>query len=106
MAINGNLRVTPEKMISISGQFGNSNNTVKNLTDQMLNIATALKSTWGGEAANVYYQKVSGLQGDMNKLHKMIKEHTDDLQLMAKTYQTAEKANQATASSLKVDQIP
>ena len=106
MAISGNLRVTPEKMISISGQFGNSNNTVKNLTDQMLNIATALKSTWGGEAANVYYSKVSGLQGDMNKLHKMIKEHTDDLQLMAKTYQTAEKANQATASSLKVDQIP
>lgn len=105
MAISGNLRVTPEKMISISGQFGNSNNTVKNLTEQMLNIATALKSTWGGEAANVYYNKVNGLQGDMNKLHKMIKEHTDDLSQMAKTYQTAERANQATASSLKVDQI-
>ena len=106
MAINGNLRVTPEKMISISGQFGDANNTVKNLTTSMLNIATALKSTWGGEAANAYYQKLNGLQGDMNKLHKMIKEHTDDLMLMAKTYQTAERANQATAASLKVDQIP
>lgn len=106
MAISGNLRVTPEKMISISGQFGNSNGTVKNLTTQMLNIASALKSTWGGEAANAFYQKLNGLQGDINKLYKMIKEHTDDLQLMAKTYQTAERANQATASSLKVDQIP
>ncbi len=105
MAISGNLRVTPEKMISISGQFGNSNNTVRNLTTSMLNIATALKSTWGGEAATIYYQKLNGLQGDMNKLHKMIKEHTDDLQLMAKTYQTAERANQATAASLKNDQI-
>ncbi len=106
MAISGNLRVTPEKMISISGQFGSSNSTVKNLTNNMLNIASALKSTWGGEAANTYYQKLNGLTNDMNKLYKMIKEHTDDLQLMAKTYQTAERANQATASSLKVDQIP
>lgn len=105
MAISGNLRVTPEKMIAISGQFGDSNNTIRNLTTSMLNIATALKATWGGEAATVYYQKVNGLQGDMNKLYKMVKEHTDDLQLMAKTYQTAERANQATASSLKNDQI-
>lgn len=106
MAITGNLRVTPEKMISISGQFGNSNNTVNNLTNSMLNIASELKSTWGGEAATAFYSKLSGLQGDMNKLHKMVKEHTDDLQLMAKTYQTAERANQATAASLKIDQIP
>lgn len=106
MAISGNLRVTPETMINISGQFSTSNNSVKNLTNQMLNIASALKSTWGGEAANVFYQKLNGLQNDINKLFKMIKEHTDDLQQMAKTYQTAERANQATASSLKVDQIP
>ena len=85
MAISGNLRVTPEKMIAISGQFGDSNNTIRNLTTSMLNIATALKATWGGEAATIYYQKVNGL--------------------MAKTYQTAERANQATASSLKNDQI-
>ena len=106
MAITGTLRVTPEKMITISGQFGQSNETVKNLTNSMLNIATELKSTWGGDAANTYYGKVNGLQGDMNKLYRMIKEHTDDLMLMAKTYQTAERANQATAASLKVDQIP
>lgn len=105
MAISGNLRVTPEKMLAIAGQFGDSNNTVRNLTTSMLNIATALKSTWGGEAATVYFQKVNGLQGDMNKLHKMVKEHTDDLQLMAKTYQVAERASQAAAATLKNDQI-
>lgn len=105
MAIDGILRVTPEKMISISGQFGNSNNTVKNLTTGMLNIASELKPVWSGEAATAFYAKLNGLQGDMNKLHKMIQEHTEDLAQMAKTYQTAERANQATASSLKVDQI-
>lgn len=106
MAITGTLRVTPEKMISISGQFGESNAQVKSLTDQMLNIATALKNTWGGEAATTFYGKVNGLQPDMNKLYKMVKEHTDDLMEMAKLYQEAEQRNQQTGTSLKVDQIP
>ena len=100
MALNGNLRVTPETMISISGQFGECNNQVKNLTNQMMNIASELSGSWAGEAAQAFYGKLKGLEPDMQKLFNMIKEHTDDLQTMAKAYQQAEKANQQTASSL------
>ena len=100
MAISGNLRVTPETMLSISTQFGECNNQVKNLTNQMMNIATELGGSWSGEAAQVFYQKIKALEPDMQKLFNMIKEHADDLQTMAKAYQQAEKANQQTASSL------
>ena len=100
MAISGNLRVTPETMLSVSGQFGESNRNVSNLTQQMMNIANELNSTWAGEAAQAYYGKLKNLDQDIQKLSRMIKEHTDDLQNMAKAYQNAEKLNQQTASSL------
>jgi len=100
MAISGNLRVTPETMLSIAGQFGQSNTNVSNLTQQMMSIASELSNTWAGEAAQSYYAKLKGLEPDVQKLIRMIKEHTDDLQNMAKAYQNAEKLNQATAASL------
>ena len=103
--MTGNLRVTPEKMISVSGQFQQSDNTVNNLTKSMLDIVGQLSSTWAGEAATGYYSKLKGLDGDMQKLHKMIQEHTTDLQDMAKTYQEAEKANLQTANALKTNEI-
>lgn len=103
--MTGNLRVTPEKMISVSGQFQQSDNTVNNLTKSILDIVGQLSSTWAGEAATGYYTKLKGLDGDMQKLHKMIQEHTTDLQDMAKTYQEAEKANLQTSNALKTNEI-
>lgn len=103
--MTGNLRVTPEKMISVSTQFGQSDATVNNLTTQMMDIVGQLSSTWAGEAATAYYNRLKGLQGDMQKLHKMIQEHTADLNEMAKTYQNAEKENVQTANALKTNEI-
>jgi len=103
--MDGILRVTPEKMLSASGQFQQSDNTVNNLTKNMLDIVNQLNSTWAGEAATGYYTKLKGLEGDMQKLHKMIQEHATDLQDMAKTYQEAEKANLQTANALKTNEI-
>lgn len=105
MAISGNLRVTPEKMISTSSQFQQSDNTVNNLTKSMMDIVSQLSSTWAGEAATGYYNKLKGLDADMQKLHKMIQEHTTDLQDMAKQFQEAEKANLQTANALKTNEI-
>ncbi len=103
--MTGNLRVTPEKMISTSTQFQQSDNTVNNLTKSMVDIASQLSGTWAGEAATGYYTKLKGLEGDIQKLHKMIQEHTTDLQDMARAYQEAEKANLQTANALKTNEI-
>lgn len=105
MAVTGNLRVTPEKMISISTQFGQSDSKVSTLTQSMMDIVGQLNSTWSGEAATSFYNKLRGLEGDMMKLHRMIQEHTMDLQEMAKTFQRAESENQQTASTLTTSGI-
>lgn len=103
--MTGNLRVTPEKLISTSSQFQSSDQKVNNLTRSMLDIVGQLNSTWAGEAATEYYNKLKALDPDMQKLHTMIQEHTTDLQEMATAYQEAEKANLQTASSLKTSGI-
>ena len=103
--MTGNLRVTPEKMLSASTQFQQADQKVNNLTKSMMDIVTQLNSTWAGDAASGYYSKLKALDGDMQKLHKMIQEHATDLQDMAKTYQEAEKANLQTANALKTNEI-
>ena len=62
--MTGNLRVTPEKLISTSTQFGQSDSKVNTLTQSMMDIANQLNSTWAGEAATGYYTKLKGLQAD------------------------------------------
>ena len=95
MAITGQyfFWVTPEKMIQESGSFGNSAATVQNLTTQMTDIATQLKPSYQGEAAEELYRKITGLSGDISKILKMIKEHSDDLKSIATTTQNASKAS-------------
>lgn len=105
MAISGNIRVTPQELRNASTQLGQSDTSVSNLTQQMMDIVNQLNSTWAGEAANTYYNKLRGLQGDMTKLHKMVNEHVTDLVDMANTYEQAENTNTQTAESLKVNEI-
>ena len=98
--MTGNLRVTPEKLISTATQFSQSDNTVNTLTNQMMDIVNQLNSTWAGEAATGFSPKLKGLPGDLQKLHKLIQEHTTELNDMAKKYQHAETDNVSTARAL------
>lgn len=103
--MTGTLRVTPEKLISTAQSFSSSAGTVQNLTNNMLSTIDSLNSTWAGEAATAYYNKAHSLQESINKMVRMINEHSTDLQAMAQTYQEAEKTAQQTAAALKTDVI-
>ncbi len=103
--MTGTLRVTPEKLISTAQSFSSSAGTVQNLTSNMLSIVDSLNSTWAGEAATAYYTKAHGLQESINKMIRMINEHSTDLQAMAQAYQEAERTNQEKATALKTDII-
>lgn len=103
--MTGTLRVTPEKLISTAQSFSSSAGTVQNLTNSMLATIDSLNSTWAGEAATAYYNKAHSLQESINKMVRMINEHSTDLQAMAQTYQEAEKTAQQTAAALKTDVI-
>lgn len=103
--MNGTLRVTPEKLISTSESFSQSASTVQNLTSNMLSTVDSLNSTWAGEAASAYYTKAHGLEESMNKMFRMIQEHSSDLQAMAQAYQEAEQVGQENAQALQTDVI-
>ena len=102
----GILKVTPEKLQSTASSFEGTGTTVNNLTQQMTAIVTGLSGQiWSGEAATAYVNKFNGLQDDMDRIYKMIQEHSQDLQEVAQQFITAENANKDMANSLSSDVI-
>lgn len=102
----GILRVTPEKLQSTASSFEGTGSTVQGLTQQMTSIVTGLSGqVWSGEAATAYVNKFNGLQDDMDRIYKMIQEHSTDLIEMAQQYISAESANADMANSLSSDVI-
>ena len=78
---------------------------MKNLTGEMMSLVQGLKGIWQGEAASAYSGKFNSLQTDMDKLCRMIQEHSADLQEMAGHYQSAETGSTQQGSSLNSNVI-
>lgn len=103
--MEGILKVTPEKLISASGEFANKATQISNLTTEMIDLASSLTSVWEGEASSAYITKFHTLEDDMQKIFRMIQEHSTDLEEMARVFQAAETANIEQANSLTGDVI-
>lgn len=103
--MEGILKVAPEKLMEASAEFSAAGNTIRSLTEEMLQAVGGLKGVWQGEAASMYGSRFEMLRTDMEKLHRIIREHVDDLQEMARQYQTAETANVEAGSSMAVNVI-
>ena len=103
--MNGELLVTPQELKNTATKFQSTNQTVKNLTDQMMQKVKSLRSSFEGDAANAYIKKFEALQEDMTQIHNKIKEHVDDLNEMATNYERAESTNVQTNNALKTDYI-
>ena len=102
----GILRVSPEKLQATASSFESTGATIQNLTQQMTSIATGLSGQiWSGEAATAYVNKFNGLQDDMDRIYKMVKEHAADLQTVAQEFTSTESANAELANSLSSDVI-
>lgn len=102
----GTLRVTPENLQATASSFAGIGTTVKNLTQQMTSIVTSLSGqVWSGEDATAYVNKFNGLQDDMERIYKMIIEHSDDLGTIAQEFSTAISTSTQLASSLSSDVI-
>lgn len=103
--MEGMLRVTPEKLISSSEEFAGTGNEMHSLTDEMLSLINSLNGVWIGDAANAYNTKFNSLQTDMEKLYRMVAEHSRDLSEMASSYAQAESTNTESGSALKANVI-
>ncbi|MDR2889443.1 MAG: WXG100 family type VII secretion target [Lachnospiraceae bacterium] len=91
--MEGILKVTPERLIEASAEFSAVGNVIRSLSEEMMQSVNALKGVWQGEAATMYGNRFGSLRNDMDRLQRMIKEHVDELQEMARQYQAAEAAN-------------
>jgi WXG100 family type VII secretion target len=101
----GVLKVTPEKLVAASGEFGTAGRNIKALTQEMLEIVNSLKSVWMGEAATGYGSRFVQLQDDMEKINRMIQEHVTDLNEIAREYQSAEDASTEQSAGLNTDVV-
>ncbi|MCR4789421.1 MAG: WXG100 family type VII secretion target [Lachnospiraceae bacterium] len=98
--MEGILKVTPEKLMASSEQFGATAKQMRAHTDEMMALINSLKGIWIGEAQDAYNAKFNMLQTDMDKLYRMVTEHSSDLMQMAATYAEAENTNTTTGQSL------
>ena len=103
--MEGIIKVSSEKLSSAAGEFGTQGNTVRTITDNMLNLASGLISVWEGEAAQTYMRKFNELEDDMQRIFRMIQEHSEDLKEMAANYQNADRQNEEAAAALGTDII-
>ena len=99
----GLLKVTPEKLVAASTEFGSTGRTIRSLTQEMKDIVDSLKSVWMGEAASGYGVKFNELSDDIEKINRMIQEHVTDLNEMAREYQAAEDASTEQSTGLNTD---
>ena len=98
--MEGYIKVNPETIQRTAGEFGTQATQLQSLTGEMLQLIQSLGSAWTGEASRAYLQKFAGLQPDMDKMFRMVQEHSTDLQEMATAYQQAENANAEATQSL------
>ena len=104
--MNGTLRVTPARLEKTANSFEQTGNDISKLTQQMLNLINGIgERVWSGEAAAKYKTQFAGLGDDIQTLNGMIKEHVNDLRMMAKEYASAEEASVELAQALADDII-
>lgn len=103
--MEGIIKVSPQLLTSTAAEFGNQGNMIGNLTREMMNLITGMSATWEGDAAIAYITKFRGLENDIQKIVRMVQEHSTDLQEMANIYMEAENANMEEANGLSDEVI-
>ncbi|MDO5415630.1 MAG: WXG100 family type VII secretion target [Lachnospiraceae bacterium] len=103
--MEGQLRVNPQDLINTATDFSSRGQTVNTLTQEMLSLVSGLSGGWEGDASGAYTKKFSELSGDITQINNKIKEHAEDLQEMAKKYQSAEDTSTQEHSAMSSNLI-
>lgn len=97
----GTVKVDTQKLRSTAGEFQSTLGQIRSITGNMIQTVGQLSGTvWSGDAATAYTNKFNGLQDEMQRIHKMVEEHGNDLQQMAATYEQAEQTIQGRNAAL------
>lgn len=94
------LLVTPEELRSTATSFSTKATEVSGILEEMLNIASALSTSWTGGAGDAYRTKFANLKSSKETTVNMMNEHVKDLNDMADQYTTAETTSMNAANDL------
>ena len=103
--MNGIIKVAPEKLKATAGEFSSKASELNTITNEMLTLVAALSGNWEGTASQAYRTKFAALSDDMQRMYKMVQEHSTDLTDMATAYESAETENAEVANALSGDVI-
>ncbi|GAA0793298.1 hypothetical protein GCM10008910_08030 [Faecalicatena orotica] len=103
--MEGIIKVSPQLLTNTASEFSSQGTAVNSLTGEMMNLITGMSSTWEGDAAAAYINKFKGLEDDIQRMVRMIQEHSSDLEEMAQVYAQSDSANADEANSLSSDVI-
>ncbi|MDO4413731.1 MAG: WXG100 family type VII secretion target [Erysipelotrichaceae bacterium] len=103
--MEGMIKVSPEVLNRTAQEFSDEGTQLNTLTNQMLEVVGSMTSTWQGEASNAFITKFKGLEPDMQRMFRMVQEHSRDLQEMAAGYARAEQENAEIAAGLSNEVI-
>ena len=101
--MTGTLKVKPQNLISASTEFNNSASRMQTITGEMMSIVRSTTGAWQGEAQSTYNNSFNQLDDDMQKLYRLVSEHSTDLNDMAQEYIRVENLNQQAAAALPKD---
>ena len=103
--MNGLIRVTPSELITASDEFNGKGCEIGTITSNMMSLVVNLSSVWQSDASAAYIARFRGLEDDIQRMLRMIAEHVEDLQEMARLYNCAEEQNLSDVESLCCDVI-
>ena len=99
--MEGNILVTPEELERTSEEFRTAASTIQTITDDMINTAVNISSTWGGEASNAYISSFKTFQDNFTRLKTMIDVHAEALTELANLSKSTEQENVQIASQIQ-----
>lgn len=95
--------VSTDELEIAANAFDASRNKCVNLAKRIVTAGGALKGSWQGDAATAFYNKLVGIQGDIQDINKIINEHVQDLRDIANVYKQTEDTIKGQTSGLQSD---
>ena len=92
------------ELVRAANDLNELNESLKNRINNLIDQEAALNNMWEAEDA-AYINKLNGLQGDLDQMYRMIREHSADPEEMAASYMGPETQNESGAIALTNDVI-
>lgn len=95
------IHVSPEKLAGTAKRFEQTAGEVRMICRNMTGTVQALSGRiWSGSAAAAYKNKFNSLQGDIDRLYRMIAAHASHLEQIAREYKAGDDQSAADAGIL------